>query len=101
MPRVTENERERFHKIVDLAIDKMNLPKNEKKAHWRCLESKELSMMLETETKELIHAVNYPAHGNIFSECCDVINFSLMIADKERFQPCAIGFFEIENNIKE
>jgi hypothetical protein len=81
MPRVTNEERKRFHDFVDEAIDKINLPKNEKKAHWGCLENRELVDLLTTETFELRHAVFYPHHGDIKDECKDVINFALMISD--------------------
>lgn len=81
MPRISDETRERLHEIVDKAIDKMNAPKNENKENWRCLENKELSMLLEAEVKELCHAVEYPHHASILSECFDVINFALMIAD--------------------
>ena len=81
MPRVTEEERKRFHEFVDLSIDKMNLPKNEKKAHWACLGNGELADLLVTEVFELRHAVFYPFHGDVKDECKDVINFALMIFD--------------------
>lgn len=81
MPRIKDEERARFHEIVDRAIDKMNLPKNEGKAHWGCLENRELIDLAEIEIKELHHAVDYPHHSNVTSECYDVINYALMIAD--------------------
>lgn len=79
--RVTQAERERFHQIVERAIDKMNSPKNVKKPHWNCTENRELIDLEEIEVKELHHAVNYPHHSNVVNECYDVINYALMIAD--------------------
>lgn len=81
MPRITKEERQFFHLIVDRAIDKMNLPKNAKKLHWSEMSNDELSALEEVEVKELRHAVSFSTPSNVISECFDVINYALMIAD--------------------
>ena len=34
MARITDEERKRFHQIVDDSLDKLNHPKNIDKVHW-------------------------------------------------------------------
>lgn len=49
MNRITPEERERFHKILDDSIDKMNSPKNTGKDHWSELSREELRKMVNIE----------------------------------------------------
>jgi hypothetical protein len=84
MGRVSAGDRALFHEILDGAIDKMNEPKNEKKAHWHCMFNRELVELLIIEAFELRHAVYFGADKEIENECKDVINFGCMIADNAK-----------------
>jgi len=46
-------------------------------------EALSLFWMLQDEVRELEVALWYK-EGNVVKECCDVANFAMMIADKER-----------------
>lgn len=89
MDRVTEEERARFHKIVDDSIDKMNSPKNSVKIHWSKHNIKHLQKMQMVESHELDLSV-YESFNEeytispIESECYDCINIPLMIIDNLR-----------------
>jgi len=85
MPQVTEEERKRFHIILDDSIDKMNNPKNEKKEHWQNLTIQKIQKMVNVENAELESAVydwNLPAE--VETESFDMINLNLMIIDNMR-----------------
>jgi hypothetical protein len=81
MTRVTQLERDVFHAFLDIAIDKMNEPKNCEKSHWHCMAKKELVDLLLIESLELRHAVYWLDDKKVLNECKDVINFASMIAD--------------------
>lgn len=84
MPRITEDERKRFHALLDQSIDKMNRPKNANKSHWWQLNTEYLFKMLAIEVAELDCAIVFSKQDGIAEECMDVINFAMMIFDNER-----------------
>ena len=53
MSRITKAERERFRKIFDKSIDKLNSLKNCKKEHWSKVSTGALLEHLIDENKEL------------------------------------------------
>jgi NTP pyrophosphatase (non-canonical NTP hydrolase) len=63
--------------------NKLATPKNVAKLHWTRLPLNDLLYYLREETEELREALlkyeNEP--GEVISECCDVANFAMMIAD--------------------
>lgn len=65
---------------------KLSRPKNLEKAHWHEVGLIGLYKKLLVELHELIDELTYHPHDytNIISECCDVANFSMMIADLAR-----------------
>lgn len=70
-------------------LKKLSLPKNVFKTHWRHLHYHQLIKRLKQEVDELVAATNPLELGNgdadaVISECCDVANFALFIADKAR-----------------
>ena len=82
MAQITDNERKRFHKIVDDSIDKLNSPKNSKKIHWKHFSIFYLRKRSKEEKQELKEALEENLTDmEILSECYDNINFALMIAD--------------------
>lgn len=82
MPRVTKEERERFHDILDTCIDKMNNHKNKNKIHWSELSDEILTRMISIEEKELELAVfTFSVDSDITNELKDIINESLMLFD--------------------
>ena len=89
MPRVTPEERERFHKILDDSIDKMNSPKNAEKDHWSKIHLEKLQKMISVEDKELELACYCILRGEAFtqdveSENFDLINLNIMMVDNLR-----------------
>ena len=46
MPRITKEERFRFHEILDNSIDKTNSPKNSDKIHWSKVYIRDLQKMI-------------------------------------------------------
>lgn len=86
MPRITPAERERFHKILDDSIDKMDNPKNAGKEHWSLLDIEHLTLRQNDECNELKAEVfgNIPEPEKIESECYDNINFPMFIIDNLR-----------------
>ncbi len=82
MPKITEEERQRFHKILDNSIDKLNSEKNIKKVHWKHCSIKYLIHRKIEEKKELKEAlIKDFGDIKIKSECYDNINFNLFIID--------------------
>lgn len=81
MPRVAADERARFHKYLDAAIDKMNRPKNASKEHWSKLCDEYLSDKLIIEAHELKCAVKFEGDMEENEESYDVINYAMMIID--------------------
>ena len=82
MSRITEEERKRFHKILDDSIDKLNSSKNSKKIHWKHFSIFYLRKRGRQERQELKEALEENISDiMILSECYDNINFALMIAD--------------------
>ena len=53
MARITNEERKRFHKIIDDSIDKLNIPKNANKIHWSKIEIPKLQKYINVENAEL------------------------------------------------
>lgn len=85
MARVTEDERARFHKIIDDLIDcKLNNEKNSKKVHWNELGLYVLSKMNMIEAHELDLSVFEYKQEDIISECFDSIAVPLFIIDNLR-----------------
>lgn len=84
MARITDEERARFHKYLDAAIDKLNSPKNCQKPHWSTQSTKSLLVHFNEETKELNEAIDYEDPYEIIDESNDVINIALMIIDNNR-----------------
>lgn len=64
--------------------DKMEakLKANDHKGYWGKCELQYLSMRLTQERKELYDAIESKDSDRIISECADVANFSMMIADR-------------------
>jgi len=81
MPRITPEERARFHAILDKSIDKMNRPKNAEKQHWSNQPTIGLLKHLREENHELVKAFFYESDEAIIDECYDNINLPLMIID--------------------
>ena len=70
---------------------KLREPRNEAKGGWREDPPSALRWRLLEEVSELNRAMNQPASSEepidfdgIVSECCDVSNFAMMIADRLR-----------------
>ena len=84
MPRVTEEERARFHRYLDEVIDKLNNTKNSSKNHWSCSTDLILSKMNLIEAHELELAIYEGNNEGIISECKDGIAFPLFIIDNLR-----------------
>jgi len=82
MSRVTDEERNRFHKILDDSIDKMDSPKNVEKCHWSSIFNFELQKMIAIESAELDLAVL--SNGDIETENFDLINLNIMMVDNLR-----------------
>ena len=82
--RITKEERSRFHKIVDDSINKMNSPKNADKEHWSLLSTNKLERMINVESSELSLAISDFNTDSVETECFDIINCSLFIADNLR-----------------
>lgn len=81
MPRITDDERERFHKYLDASIDKMERPKNTDKGHWSNVCNEYLSKKLIIEAHEPECAVSFEGHIEENEESYDVINYAMMIID--------------------
>lgn len=81
MPKITDEERARFHKYLDASIDKMNSPKNCKKPHWSDQSVSDLLYHLENEVCELFTAVRLGRPEHQIYESNDVINLAMMIID--------------------
>ena len=85
MPRITNEERVRFHKILDDSIDKMNSPKNSGKIHWSKVHNRDIQKMINIENAELDYACFSNARPEeIESENFDLINLNMMMADNLR-----------------
>jgi hypothetical protein len=78
---------------------KLAKPENQRKKHWRELSDKRLMALLRGEIRELrivlreLHSYDRLSNADgyvgeikkdVISECTDVANFSMMIADKMR-----------------
>lgn len=77
MARVTPKERLEFHMLVDIAIAKLENPKNKDKGHWSTKSILVLQKMLMVEAFELDLAI--AMNSGIEDECDDIINFALFI----------------------
>lgn len=85
MERIKEEERKRFHKILDESIDKLNSEKNSKKIHWSKLENEEIQKMINVENAELeLACLKYPCSKIIENENFDLINLNLFMIDNLR-----------------
>ena len=60
---------------------KMSNPKNLTKTHWSTIPVKVLLDYLQEEVRELQEAAELGTPRQVLSECCDVANFVMMIAD--------------------
>ena len=56
---------------------------NDHRSGWGNVEVLDLFWMLQDEVRELEAALWY-GKGDVVKECCDVANFAMMIADKEK-----------------
>jgi len=65
---------------------KLSRPKNLEKGHWHEMGLIEIYKRIVDELHELIDEVTYHPrdYTNIISECCDVANFAMMLADLAR-----------------
>ena len=81
MPRITEEERKRFHQYLDECIDKMNRPKNAKKQHWSGQRITTLHAMTVVEIAELQVALLEASPVGLAEECMDIVNMTMMIMD--------------------
>jgi NTP pyrophosphatase (non-canonical NTP hydrolase) len=84
MARITDDERARFHALLDECIDKLNTPKNAAKQHWSTQFYDQLFEHLVKETIELHTEILFMDRHNIEDECKDVVNIALMIFDNVR-----------------
>ena len=88
MPRIKDEEKERLLAIASKAIEKCNSEKNRKKGHWSGVSNAYLLHRLREEVAEIGKAeIEYSfdrctmKREEFLSECYDVINFALFIAD--------------------
>lgn len=81
MSRVTIEEKQDFHHLLDLSLQKLETPKNVKKGHWNTLSPVVLMKMIKTETCELDTALEIGNPDMIDSELDDIINLALMYKD--------------------
>jgi NTP pyrophosphatase (non-canonical NTP hydrolase) len=84
MPRITVEERIRFHARLDECIDKLNTDKNLAKPHWSIQFNEQLFDHLMREVIELHEGLVLGDKSNIKEECKDVVNIALMIFDNTR-----------------
>ena len=90
MPRVSEEERDRFHKILDESIDKMNSSKNTTKPHWKNESIGSLQKKINVENAELDGAMydfkenKWIPRETVESENFDLINLNMMMVDNLR-----------------
>jgi len=64
---------------------KLARPENQRKSSWRDMTFGELALRLDGECGELEIELNKGLNkAQIISECCDVANFAMMIADRAR-----------------
>lgn len=84
MPRITDDERARFHARLDECIDKLNWAKNAKKVHWSTQSNEDLFKHLSQEIFELHEATITDSAFYLEDECKDVANIALMIFDNVR-----------------
>lgn len=63
--------------------EKLQLPKNQAKAHWSELSIPAIRRRLNDELKELDEAImNNESTEAVISECVDVANFAMFLADR-------------------
>ena len=86
MARITDDERKRFHKILDDSIDKLNTPKNANKGHWKDITIPKLQKCINVENAELdCSMVGFPYYLNkVEDEGYDIINYTLFLIDNIR-----------------
>lgn len=60
------------------------LRENSHKAHWSTVSTEFLLDRLLEEVEELAEALDYGSTDDIVSECADVSNFAMMIAEKAK-----------------
>ena len=77
--RITDEERQDFHDLLDVAINKLESEKNRKKCHWYDLDLPMLRDMILIESMELNYAVNHGLAVDINTECDDIINIAMFI----------------------
>lgn len=80
--RTADKDREAVILFAEGMLEK--LAKNRHKAHWSKLQQGYLWSRLVEELNELRSALDHPDDSEIISECYDVANFSMMIADNIR-----------------
>ena len=90
MARITDEDRRRFHKIVDDSLNKLNNEKNINKTHWKHLTIPKLQKYINVENAELDCAVvDFPYYlGNVENEGFDIINYTLFLIDNIRSNKC-------------
>lgn len=69
----------------------LKLRKNAHKAHWSECSLQYLQSRLLDEVNELEQAISHDTNEAIISECYDVANFAMMIADNIRSSFCEKG----------
>ncbi len=86
MARITDEERKRFHKIIDDSIDKLDNPKNVNKGHWSHVGIPKLQKCINVENAELDCAmVEFPYYlEKLEDEGFDIINYTLFLIDNIR-----------------
>ena len=86
MSRITDEERKRFHKIIDDSIDKLNNDKNINKEHWSKMSIPRIQKHINVENAELDCAMlGFPYYQeHIQDEGFDIINYTLFLIDNIR-----------------
>lgn len=79
--RITEQERARFHALLDECIDKMNSDKNKEKSHWSGLSNTEIVYNIRVEVAEA--ELSLVAGWGLREELKDIINFALFGMDND------------------
>ena len=81
MARITQEETDRFHILLDMALSKLNSIKNIDKPHWSTLSLQHIQKMITVENGELDVALLEMGITSINTELKDILLYTLFAMD--------------------
>jgi hypothetical protein len=81
MARITDKEKERFHFLLDIAMEKLDSFKNIDKPHWNTLSLQHIQKMITVENGELDVAILDGSNADKYTELKDILLYTIFALD--------------------